>query len=176
MGLMHICLIAGLIAGTAAAQTPDTTLPSLTVGIGPSWTRGDTYAASADVDLAIRLGNSSVYSWSTISTPVATVPAASRPLPSTVTTGLAYVPARSPSGAVSLVTLAQTGFNQVPPSGPTTVAFTGSLGVAFRLGKSNVYLMPYIKASKPAAGTDGALVSAIVQPGAMIILGFFGGK
>jgi len=159
----------------AQATTTDTTLPSMTVGIGPSWTRGDIHAASADVDVALRLGSSNVFSWSTVSTPVATVPKGAQPLASTITTGFAYVAARSTSGSVSLLTIVQAGFNSVQATGTTSPAFTGSAGLAIRMGRTNLYVMPYMKASNPQRGTDGALVSATLQPGFMLIYGF-GGK
>ncbi len=165
-------------ASALFAQTPGVdpaALPQITVGAGPSWTRGSAYATSADIDVAFRLGSSNIYSWSTISTPVAKVPVGSPALASTITTGLAYVAARSASGGVSLVTIAQGGVNSVQPSGPVSAAFTGSVGLAVRLGKSNLYLMPYVRASNPQRGSDGALISAILQPGAMLLFGF-GGK
>lgn len=158
----------------ASAQTEPSTLPAITVGIGPSWTRGELHVASADVDVAVRLANTNAYSWSTLSTPVASVPAGAPPLASTITTGVAYIPARSLNGGVSLVTIGQGGINSVQPTGSTSLAVTGSVGVAIRLAKSNLYLMPYLKASKPQKGTDGALVSAIMQPGIMLIYGFGG--
>jgi len=146
----------------------------MTVGSGISWTRGDVHAVSADVDVAVRISSSNVYSWSTISTPVAPVPKGAPPLASTVTTGLGYVAARTNSGSVSLVTIVQGGFNSIQATGTTSPAFTGSVGLAFRLGKGNMYAMPYIKASNPQRGTDGSLVSAVLQPGVMFIFGFSG--
>src|SRR5690348_5022419 len=90
-----------------AQQTPPNVnpeaLPQITIGTGPSWSRGDVHAASADINIAVRLGSTPVFSWSTVSTPIANVPAGSPPLASTVTTGLAYVVARSNSGRVSLL-------------------------------------------------------------------------
>ena len=156
-----------VLSAAAFGQTPNVdpaALPQITVGAGPSWTRGAAYASSADIDVAFRLGSSNVYSWSTVSTPVAKVPAGAPALASTITTGLAYVAARSASGAVSLVTIAQGGVNSVQPSGPVTAAFTGSVGLAFRLGKGPMYLMPYVRASNPT----------ILQPGAMLVYGFGG--
>ncbi len=165
-----------LLAMSASAQVPTADLPAITVGAGPSWTRGSAYATSADIDVAFRLGSSNAYSWSTISTPVAKVPAGASALASTVTTGLAYIAARSAGGGVSLVTIVQGGVNSVQPSGPVSPAFTGSVGLAVRLGHSNLYLMPYVRASNPQRGIDGALISAILQPGVLFVFGFSGGK
>lgn len=167
-----------LVALSALAQSASDTaaLPNMTVAAGPSWTRGDVHAASADVDVAFRLGTTNAFSWSTISTPVATVPPGAPPLVSTVTTGLAYVAAQSTDGGISLLTIVQAGLNQVQATGTTTPAFTGSVGLAVRWRKSNLYLMPYIKASKPQRGADGALVSAVLQPGFLIVYGFGKGK
>ncbi len=169
------------LAMSASAQTPavgvatSSELPQITVGVGPSWTRGDVHAISADVDVAVKLGSTNVYSWSTISTPVATVAKGSPPLASTITSGVAYIAARSSGGGVSLVTIAQGGFTAVQATQSIQPAFTGSVGLALRFGRSNLYLMPYVRASNPQRGTDGALVSAILQPGMMLIYGF-GGK
>jgi hypothetical protein len=182
MRLRFGSLAALALALAASAQAPPAAvepinvntdaLPAMTVGIGPSWTRGDVHAASADVDVAFRLGNTNAYSWSTISTPVATVPAGSQPLASTVTTGAGYVIAQSAGGAVSFVAIGQAGINQVQATSTTSLAVTGSAALALRLGKTNLYVMPYMKASNPQKGTDGALVSAILQPGIMLVYGF----
>lgn len=170
--LLFFALTAFALVAQDQAAAGAAPLPQITVGIGPSWTRGDVHAASANVNVAVRLGSTSAFSWSTISTPVATVPAGAAPLASTFTTGLGYVAARSPSGSVSLLTLVQTGLNQVQSTGSTSLAITGSAGLAVRIRKTNLYLMPYIRASKPEKGTDGSLVSAIMQPGLMLIYGF----
>lgn len=169
-------LVAFASAALASAQTapPDETLPQITVGVGPSWTRGDVHTASADVDIAVRLGSTNAYSWSTLSTPIARVPAGAPALASTVTTGAAYIIARSASGRISLLAIAQAGINSTPSS--ASLAVTGSAGMPIRLWRSNLYLMPYLKASKPERGTDGNLISAIVQPGVMLVYGFGGAK
>lgn len=176
-----LLLAAGLVSGQTLATPPPTTvnsaaLPSLTIGVGPSWTRGSAYAANADVDIAIRVGTSNWYSWSTVSTPITAAPAGGilpgTPLVSTITTGGAWVAAQSASGAVSLITIVQAGLSA---SATASVAFTGSVGVAFRVGKKPIYVMPYAKASNASAGTNGAFASAVLQPGVMILYGF-GGK
>ena len=158
------------IPTTVPVSAPDPDLPSMTVGVGPSWTRGDVHAITADVDVAKRLGDYNAFWWTTISTPVATVAPGASPLASTITTGGAWVAARNPTGSVSLVLLALGGLSQT--SGSITPAFTGSAGVAFRLGKSNVYLMPYAMASNPTRGANGSLISTILQPGFRLIYGF----
>lgn len=168
---------AGLVSGQTLATPPPTTvntasLPSLTIGGGPSWTRGSAYAANADVDIAIRVGTSNWYSWSTVSTPVTAQPVGVTPLVSTITTGAAWVAAQSASGAVSLITIVQAGLSA---SATASLAFTGSVGVAFRVGKKPIYIMPYAKASNASTGTNGAFASAVLQPGVMILYGF-GGK
>lgn len=150
-------------------------LPSITIGAGPSWTRGSTYPLSADVNVAMHIGTGNWYSWSTVSTPVATVPAGSPPLASTITTGGAWVAAQSSSGSISLITIVQAGFSTVQATSTTAPAFTGSIGVAIRLGKKPIYLFPYAKASNAATGTGGALATAVFQPGLMLLYGF-GGK
>jgi len=152
-----------------------TSLPSITIGAGPSWTRGSSNAASADVNVAIHIGKSNWYSWSTISTPVATVPVGAPPLVSTITSGGAWIAAQSPTGSISLLTIVQAGFSTVQATSTTSPAFTGSIGVAFRLGKRPVYILPYAKASNASTGSGGALATAVFQPGVMLLYGF-GGK
>jgi len=166
----------GLFAAVAllgqAAPVPATNsdLPSIAVGTGTSWNRGDAHATSANVSIAIRLGGSSAYSWSEISTPIAKVPVGSQPLASTVTTGVAYRVAASSSGRVSLMAIGQTGFNSTPTS--YSLALTGSAGIAIRLSKTgNFYLMPYARLAKPQRGTDGSLVGGILQPGITLQFG-----
>lgn len=178
-----VILVSSLLLGTGLvpAQTVVTpplatvnaaALPSLTIGVGPSWTRGSAYAANADVDIAVRVGTSNWYSWSTISTPITAVPVGGAPILSTITTGGAWVAAQSASGAVSLITIVQAGLSA---SATASLAFTGSVGVAFRMGKKPIYVMPYAKASNASVGTSGALATAVFQPGVMILYGF-GGK
>ena len=150
-------------------------LPSITIGAGPSWTRGGTYAASADVDIALHIGTGNWYSWSTVSTPVTTLPVGPTPIASTITTGGAWIAAQSPTGSVSLITIVQAGFSTVQATSTTAPAFTGSIGVAFRLGKKPIWIMPYAKASNTSTGTSGALATAVFQPGVMVLYGF-GGK
>ena len=175
-------LISGLAFGQIAIPLPivNTTvnsaaLPSITMGAGPTWTRGSTYPLSADVDVAIHVGTGNWYSWSTVSTPVATVSAGSAPLASTITTGGAWIAAQSPTGSVSLITIVQAGFSTVQATSTTAPAFTGSIGVAFKLGKKPIWIMPYAKASNASTGTGGALATAVFQPGVMVLYGF-GGK
>jgi hypothetical protein len=159
---------------TPAVNTPS--LPSYTVGIGPSWTRGGASPFSVDTTLGIHIGSGQWYSWTDISTPVATVTPGSLPVASTITTGGAWLPVQSASGSVSLVFIVQAGFSSLQATSTIAPAFTGSLGVAFRLGKSRVYLMPYAKASNATtSATSGALATAVFQPGIQLIYGF-GGK
>jgi hypothetical protein len=177
-----------LLLPLLAAQTPPppsppalplqdaAALPSMTVGIGPSWTRGDAHAVTVAIDMAKRLGSSNAFFWSAISTPVAKVPKGEQPLASTFSAGLGYILAQTPGGRVSLVGIVLGGVNSVPTTGVVSPAFSGSLGAAIRLRKgSGLYFMPMAIANKPQKGTDGALVSAILQPGFRLIYGF-GGK
>jgi len=73
------------------------------------------------------------------------------------------------------VAIVRAGLTSVQATGATAPAFTGSLGVAIRVRKSNFYVMPFALASNPQKGTDGSLVSAILQPGVMLLYGFSGG-
>jgi hypothetical protein len=155
----------------AAAQTAPA-LPDLTVGVGPSWMRGAAYPLSIDTDVAIHLAGN-WYSWTTVRTPAAPTPTNGMPVASTITTGGAYVAARSSTGAVSLVLIVETGFSTSQATSNVTPAFNGDIGVAFRLGKSNTYLMPYAKAANAAlTSTGGGLATAVFQPGIMLLYGF----
>jgi hypothetical protein len=180
---MRLIAILSIFAALGLAQTlplpasgvNSSALPSITIGAGPSWTRGASNSAAADVNVAYHIGTGNWYSWSTVSTPVAAVPSGGPPLVSTITTGGAWVAAQSPTGCVSLITIVQAGFSTVQATSTTAPAFTGSIGVAFRLGKKPIYIMPYAKASNTATGTSGALATAVFQPGLMVMYGF-GGK
>jgi len=170
-------LLFALLASACFAQTlpVPAALPSITVGAGPSWTRGGNSPYSFDATLAVHIGKTQWYSWTDISTPISTSTSA-QPVVSTITTGAAWIAAQSASGCVALVTIIQAGFSAVAANSTIAPSFTGSLGVAFRLGKSNVYLMPYAKASNAATSTSsGALATAVFQPGVQILYGF-GGK
>jgi len=149
-------------------------LPGLTVGVGPSWMRGAAYPLSLDTNLAVHLtGN--WYSWTTVSTPVVPTPANGVPVSSTISTGGAYVAAQSGTGSVSLVLIVETGFSTSQATSNVTPAFSGNIGVAFRLGKSNTYIMPYARAANAAVSSTGSsLATAVFQPGVMFLYGFKG--
>jgi hypothetical protein len=175
---MRLPLLAALLlAQFAIAQTPPTptppvsTLPSILVGGGTSWTRGQAYPYSAVTHIAIHVGTGSFYSWSEISTPIATVPKGSPPLASALTTGMAWVAAQSPGGRMSLVFILNAGVSTAQAT--ITPAFSGSFAVPIRIRKSNVYVVPYFKASNAAAGgVNGAVATFTMQPGLSILYGF----
>jgi len=162
---------ATLVPSASAASPP---LPGLTVGVGPSWMRGAAYPLSLDTNLAFHLAGN-LYSWTTVSTPVAPTPANGIPVASTIVTGGAYVAAQSGTGSVSLVLIVETGFSTSQATSSLAPAFSGNVGVAFRLGKSNTYIMPYAKAANAAvSSTGGSLATAVFQPGVMFLYGFKG--
>lgn len=157
---------------SASAASPP--LPGLTFGVGPSWMRGAAYPLSLDTNLAFHLAGN-WYSWTTVSTPVAPTPANGIPVPSTIATGGAYIAAQSGTGSVSLVLIVETGFSTSQAASSLAPAFSGNVGVAFRLGKSNTYIMPYAKAANAAvSSTGGSLATAVFQPGVMLLYGFKG--
>lgn len=161
---------------TVPAPTVAAQLPSTAVGAGTSWQRGATYPASGDFTFAQRIGASNWYSWTTGSTPVATVPKGSAPLATTFTTGGAWIAAQSTSGFVALLTIVQVGFSTVQATSTTAPVFSGSLALAIRPWASKrVWIVPYARIANPAAGTGGALASGILQPGLQVVYGF-GGK
>lgn len=171
-----LALTFGLSAQSSnvAPAVATSSLPSYTFGAGPSWTRGGSSPYSFDTMVGIHVGQTQWYSWTDISTPF-TLPAVpgAPPVASTITTGGAWIPVQSASGSVSLVFIVQAGFTMVQATSTASPAFTGSIGAAFRLGKSHVYLMPYAKASNASTtSTSGALATAVFQPGVQIMYGF----
>ena len=79
------------------------------------------------------------------------------------------------TGSVSLVLIVETGFSTSQTTSRVTPAFSGNVGVAFRLGNSNTYIMPYAKAANAAvSSTGGSLATAVFQPGVMLLYGFKG--
>jgi hypothetical protein len=136
--------------------------------------RGAAYPLSLDTNLAFHLAGN-WYSWTTVSTPVVPAPANGVPVRSTVSTGGAYVAAQSRTGSVSLVLIVETGLSTSQAASSVAPAFSGSFGVAFRLGQSNTYIMPYARASNAAVSSTGSsLAAAVFQPGVMLLYGFKG--
>lgn len=176
--MTRLLISAALLAYPAWAQTPTAAasapIPGLTVGVGPSWMRGAAYPLSLDTNIAFHLtGN--WYSWTTVSTPVAPTPANGVPVPSTISTGGAFVAAQSGTGSVSLVLIVETGFSTSQATSNVSPAFSGNIGVAFRLGKSDTYIMPYARTTNAAVSSTGSsLATAVLQPGIMFLFGFKG--
>jgi hypothetical protein len=172
-----LCAFGQAVTVTTPTSTVNAAaLPSYTIGAGSSWTRGGTSPASFDTTFAIHVGQGQWYSWTDVSTPIKTTAPGAQPVASTITTGGGWIPAQSASGSVSLIVIVQAGFSTLQANSTVAPAFTGSVGVAFRLGKSHVYLMPYAKASNATTSTtSGALATAVFQPGVQVLYGF-GGK
>lgn len=153
-------------------------LPSVTIGFGPSWSRGSSYPLEGDINLGLHIGSSNWYSWSTMSTPIATKPLTSNtPLASTITTGGAWVAAQSKDNKFSIILIMQIGFTSVQATSTTAPSFNGSFGVGWKVWKDkSFYLIPYFKASNPVLNSNGTNVTSFVaQPGVMGVWGF-GGK
>jgi hypothetical protein len=172
--------LALLLATACWAQAPATLgvpgsdLPPVALGAGFDWTRGSPTAHAADVVVAIHIPKTSWYSWTTISTPAIRQPSGAPATPSTITTGGAWLPVQTAGGMMRLVFILQAGFSSIAANSTIAPTFSGSLGLAFRLGKkSNVYLFPYAKsASASTVSSTTAVVSAIFQPGVMLLYGF----
>lgn len=166
-------LLSSVVWGQPSQTTEQTgSLPDVTVGLGVSWNRGSVYPLSADTNIAIHLGATSKwYSWTTVSTPIATSPQGTSPLPSSLRTGGAYVAAQSSTGVVSLIMIVGGGFSAT--SNNLTPIFDGNVGVPVRVKQSGFYVMPYIRATNASlGGLNGAAISAMVQPGVMLLYGF----
>jgi hypothetical protein len=166
------------VTTTAVATTTVNTagLPSYTFGSGVSWTRGGTTPYSLDTTFAIHIGQGQWYSWTAVTTPLAKSVPGAPPVPSTITTGGAWIPAQSPTGSLSLVLIVQGGFSNVVATSTIAPAFTGSVGLAIRVKKTHWYIMPYAKAANASSATSsGSLATAVFQPGVQVLYGF-GGK
>lgn len=179
---MKALFTALIFAASLAAQTvppatvdPADNYPSQTVGVGTAWNRGSNYPATMNTTIGVRIGSTKAYSWTDISTPIAKTPAGSQPLPSSITTGMAYIVAANANQSVSLLAIVQGGFSSISPGGGITPSISGSFGVAFRPWKAHVWIMPYVKAANPTMGTNGAVATAVMQPGVSVFFGF-GGK
>jgi hypothetical protein len=130
-----------LFAGLAAAQSPaPAPLPSHLVGTGLAWNRYSAQPLSEITSVAVRVAQSSVYSWSTLDTPIAKAPAGDIAQPSSVRTGAGYVLARAASGSAFLVLLGDVGLTATP----STVAsgYSAGMGVPIRIRHSQWYVMP----------------------------------
>jgi hypothetical protein len=157
-----------VVIGTTNVNT--SALPGITLGVGGVWNRGQADPFGIDTTLSIRLNAASnIYSWTDVLTPYNSAHAPG-PIYSTVTTGAAWVVAQNKTGSVSLVLIGQAGFST--STAGTSPAFTGSVGAAFKLGKSNTYVFPYFKAAAPTLGASGAVASFIMQPGVQFLYGF----
>ena len=169
--LLALCAFGQTATAPAPLSTVQTAaLPDITFGAGVNWNRGAVYPLVENTNLALHIKNTNWYSWTTVGTPVAPAPAGAAPLPSTISTGGAYIAAQSASGSVALVLILQGGLAATALA--TTGTFTGNLGVAFRIKKSNVFLMPFAGGSSSQGGNIGQFV---LQPGVMVLYGF-GGK
>ena len=151
----------------ASGQTPATpsiattgdfsTLPTYLVGVG-----AELNPAGVITTLAVRIGQSNLYSWSTMDTPVKQTPSvpatststatpATSQIVSSVRTGAAYVAAHS--GACFLFFLGDAGFST--GVGSTTLgAYSGGGGVFCNSKKApHLYLGPVVRAVKISSST-----------------------
>jgi hypothetical protein len=187
-----LAAIACSISAFGQATVPATpsiaiaSLPAYTVGAGPSWTRGGATPFAFDTTIGIHIGQTQWYSWTDISTPIATPCVAGvtltcplntgLPVPSTITTGGAWIPIQSATGSVSLVFIIQAGFSTIEATSTVSPTFTGSFAIPIRIRKSHVYIMPYVKLSSAStSATSGAVATGVLQPGVQAVYGF-GGK
>ena len=166
-------LLLFLISLSAAAQTPTlpapvgdfSKLPTYLVGLGGEYNRWASPAAGALITLAFRVGDTNIYSWSTIDTPIAPISAPSGPSPASVRTGMAYVLANS--GSCFLFVLGDAGV--ATGSGSTTLgAYSGGGGVFCNLrAKSGgkLYLGPVIRAIKVSSSTVQPVAEFMVSWG-----------
>lgn len=166
--MKRLCL-ALLLAVCASAQAVSN-LPQYALGAGPSWTRGGSSPYAADLMVGIRVAQTQFYSWTDVATPFRIPPApGAAPVTSTITTGIAYVATQTKSGAATLLFLGQAGVTAVQATSTSaSLAFSGSVAAAFRLGKKPVYLMPYAKAASVGTGNG-----VMFQPGLQVVYGFF---
>jgi len=161
--------ILSLVSLCAFGQTGN--LADYMIGTGPSWIRAASYPLNDDTSFALRLGSSSWYSWTDIVTPIARNPNSAAPLPSTITTGATFVAACNPAKSVCLLVNAAGGVSAAAGGAAAAPAFTGGVGVDFRIG--NVHIIPQAKASNAAYSlTSGALATAVFSPSLLVAYGF----
>jgi hypothetical protein len=172
-------LILSIVLTSSAFGQTAQTLPSSVLGSGISYQRGASYPlventvyghnfTTTNPDSGKKI-QTNWYLWTQASTPIAHSPA-SGPLASTISAGVTYVAAQSASGSV-LVTLTALGGLSASAS-QSGGQFNGNIGVAFRLGKSNFYVMPYLGGSALPSGPGSG--TFVTQPGITFLYGFFG--
>lgn len=148
-----------LLAGIASAQVQPPTsgdltkLPTYLTGFGV-----ETNPLGAMATIAVRIGNSNLYSWTSIDTPYQKVPSGGH-LVSSVRTGAGFVAAHS--GSCFLALLATAGF--VNGTGSTTFgAYDGGGALLCALKKApNLYFGPIVSATAlpPVPGSTTTQVS-----------------
>lgn len=167
---MKTLLTLALFAGALSAQTAttaSTALPGQVVGTGTSWLRGNAYPLTGDVTIGLRVGTTNFFSWTNISTPLATTPPGSAPTPSSITTGAAWLVAQSSSGKIGLLAIAQGGFTSVSSVAGVSAQITGSFAVPIKpCANKQLYIMLGVKLANQTAST------AVVQPFVSILYGF----
>lgn len=169
---LRIAILAAVACHAAVGQTaaPDA-LPAVTVGAGMSWNRGTTSPLAENTSVALRIKDTSWYSWTMAATALSPPVKGTGPRLSTITTGAAYVAAQSATGRVALVLIVQAGLTATALA--TSATFNGNVGVAVRLGKNSAFrVMPYAGGQTGGGTPVGAFV---MQPGVMLLYGF-GGK
>lgn len=169
------CVLVKSAASPPAVAQPSPDLPQFAISSGTTWTRGAAHPYSFDFGLAVRIAATRFFSWTDVSTPLAsrTVPGGP-PATSTFTTGGAYVPWQSADGRLSLIFIATAGFTSVQANSGVSPQFTGLMAFTYRIGKTGWYVMADAKAvNATTSTTSGALATAVLQPGIRLVRGFF---
>jgi hypothetical protein len=186
---MRLFTLSLFIAPVLCAQIPSPVeplqppMPNTMIGVGFSWQRGASYPLTENTMFAKNFSVTNPrtqekiptgwWLWTEASTPIAPQPLKNQPLQSSLSAGIAYMAAQTPGGEVSMVLIATGGLSASQASAGGT--FSGNLGFAFRLGSnSNWYIMPYIGGSSLVGSAASGTFT--IQPGAMLMYGFRGGK
>jgi hypothetical protein len=163
-------------APVATPASAGPALPTTLAGAGFSWQRGAAYPLQENTiyakDFTTTANNQKIatpwFLWVIASTPITPTPTGSQPTPSTISAGASYVAAQSASGSVLLVLTATGGLSATQASAGGT--FNGNVGVAFRLGRTHWYAMPYVGGSSLVGGVSSG--SFVAQPGVAFLYGW----
>ena len=170
-----LALVAQTTSTPVSVPTPTVNvaaLPSITAGAGTSWNRGNAYPYTVDNTIALHIGSSQWYSWTEIQRPVTTTQAGAQPLPSSLTTGGAWIAAQTPTGSMFLTVIVQAGFTTTQATSTTAPAFSGSFGIGFHPWKKPIYLLAYVKGANAVAASGNSLATFTAQPGFQVMYGF----
>jgi hypothetical protein len=127
---LPVVVLALAVSAAAQVAAPAPALPQYLTGTGYEYNRYSSPRSGALVSIGVEIKATKFYSWTTADSGIGGT------APATLRTGVAWIAAQS--GRASLVLLGDTAL--------TAVNFTLGAGVAFRVGKSDWYISPIVRA------------------------------